>query len=226
MTHHTDVEVAGAWIARFRDGPAMHEPEHVFMVGPIWHRIELAPMPATEMRPLHWQIVGGDGILGDDVAESTTLWPGQIGYQLIEVDDSGDEPVAYYGVDQTPPRPMPPYLWPQRGPFSVDDLRMVPTTRELRAIVKLLDRDHLAGFTMLAQRDGSPWLEVDVVVPFHVGGRDWVRQEIDGLAPHEALAGLAHGGLYRFVIWRYTGEVYRVGRDGAVEDDPINLDDD
>lgn len=202
----------------------MHEPEHVFTVGPIWQRIELAPMPATELRPLYWQIVGGDGI-GDPPFESGgSMWPGQVVYQLVDVDPSGEDPVATYAIDQDPPRPLPPYLWPQRSPLGPEDLRTVPSTRELRAIVSLLDHEHLAGFTMITQRDGSPWLEFDVVVPFHVSGRDWLRHEVDGTPPSEDFAGLARGGTYRFALWRYTNRIYRVGGDGAVEDDPIDLD--
>jgi hypothetical protein len=77
---------------------------------------------------------------------------------------------------------------------------------------------------MVTQRDGSPWLEFDVVVPFHMEARDHVRQEVEGLPAHDKLATFAHGGTYRFALWRYTGAVYRVGGDGAVEDDPIDLD--
>jgi hypothetical protein len=103
-------------------------------------------------------------------------------------------------------------------------LRVVPTTAELRQIARVLDHERLAGFAMLTQRDGSPWLEFDVVVPFHMEARDQVRQEVEGLPNHERLATFAHGGTYRFALWRYTGAVYRVGGDGAVEDDPIDLD--
>jgi hypothetical protein len=115
-----------------------------------------------------------------------------------------------------PPRPIPEHLWPKSAPLGPDDLRAIPSTGELRAIVKALDVTHVAGWVMLTQRDGSPWLEVDVAVPFEPEARDFVRGECgsDDLAP---------GGIYKFAVWRYTGAVYAVGPDGAVPDDPISL---
>jgi hypothetical protein len=106
-------EGVGPWIARFRDGPLGEgEVEHVFAVGQIWKRIEFAPMPETATRPLHWVIDGGDGI-GDPAYERGSIWPGQIAYLLAEVVESADpdgsgEPVAYYAVDVSVPRPLPP----------------------------------------------------------------------------------------------------------------------
>jgi hypothetical protein len=121
-------------------------------------------------------------------------------------------------------RPIPAHLWPQRGPLGPEDLRAVPSTGELRAIVAALDHEHLAGWTMLTQRDGSPWLEVDVAVPFHGEARDFVRKEVADLPSRpDRLDGLGPGGVHKFALWRYTGAVYRVGPDGAVEDDPIDL---
>lgn len=124
-----------------------------------------------------------------------------------------------------PPNPIPEHLWPQRAPLGPGDLRAVPSTAELRTIGRVLDHLHLAGFTMITQRDGSPWLEFDVVVPFHAEARDYARREVDDLpAPADGLAGLGPGGVQRFAIWRYTGKVYRCDAHGAVEDDPIELD--
>jgi hypothetical protein len=119
------------------------------------------------------------------------------------------------GLD--PPRPVPEHLWPKQAALGDDDMRAVPSTGELRAIVKALDVTHIAGWVMLTQRDGSPWLEVDVAVPFHDEARDFVRGEC---GDPDALA---EGGIYKFAVWRYTGAVYPVGPDGAVADDPIPL---
>lgn len=47
----------------------------------------------------------------------------------------------------------------------------------------------------LKYTDGSPWLEFDCWV--HLKGR------------------------FEFAIWRRTGDIYQVGEDGAVSDDPI-----
>ena len=111
-----------------------------------------------------------------------------------------------------------------RAPLGPEDLRTIPSTGELRAIVRVLDHEHLAGWTALTQRDGSPWLEVDVVVPFHGEARDYVRREVDDLPSRpDRLDGLGPGGTHRFALWRYTGAVYRVDVHGAVEDDPIEL---
>src|SRR4051812_15249912 len=97
-----------------------------------------------------------------------------------------------------PPRPIPTHLWPLRSPLEDGDLRIAPSTAELRALARTLDAEGLAGQTFVTMREGSPWLKLDVAVV--VGGR-----------------------VYRYALWRYTLKVYRVGDDGAVEDDPINL---
>jgi hypothetical protein len=125
-----------------------------------------------------------------------------------------------------PPTPMPDYLWPQRAPLGPDDLRLVPSTRELRTIAQLLDHERIAGFAMLTMRDGSPWLEVDIAVPAHGEARDYLRPEVVDLPePVDRVAGLVPPGVYRFAIWRYTAKAYRVDVHGAVEDDPIELPD-
>ena len=112
-----------------------------------------------------------------------------------------------------PPIPVPPHLWPLRSPLAGDDLRVAASTEELRVIATLLEREGLAGYTLLTLRDGSPWLELDVAVPSHDEGRDVVRGQVGGE--------LMGAGVYRYAIWRYTARAYRVGPDGAVEDDPI-----
>ena len=123
-----------------------------------------------------------------------------------------------------PPRPIPDYLRPQRSPLGPDDLRLVPTTAELRVIAKVLDHDRIAGQAMVTMRDGSPWLEFDVFVPAHGDGRDWARPEVSHLPePTDAVADLAPPGIYRYAIWRYTAKAYRCAANGEVDDDPIEL---
>jgi hypothetical protein len=110
-----------------------------------------------------------------------------------------------------PPTPIPEYLWPQRSvPLGQEDLRIAPSTDELRVIARALDVEHLAGHTLVTMREGSPWLEFDVVVPALERARD---------ADEETRS----SGLYRYAMWRYSGSVFRVGADGAVDDDPIDL---
>ena len=129
-------------------------------------------------------------------------------------------------ADLGPPYPIPSWLAPIRSPLGPEDLRMVPSTKELRTMVAVLDHEQLAGWTMVTHRDGSPWVEFDVVVPFHGEARDYVRPEVDGLPSRsDRLDGLGPGGTFRFAIWRYTCKAYRVDHHGAVEDDPIELDD-
>jgi hypothetical protein len=110
-----------------------------------------------------------------------------------------------------PPRPLPSYLWPQRDvPLGDEDMVIAPSTSELRVIARLLDAERLAGFTRVIQRDGSPWVEVDVVVPA-------LELASDGNAATRPT------GIYRYAIWRYTGAAYRLDEHGAVENDPIPL---
>lgn len=123
-----------------------------------------------------------------------------------------------------PPSPCPPYLWPQRSPLGPDDLRIAPTTAELRVIGRLLDHDRIAGQALVTMRDGSPWLEVDIYVPAMGEARDYARPEVADLPePSDAVAGLAPPGIYRYAIWRYTAKAYRCDSHGAVDDDPIDL---
>jgi hypothetical protein len=96
MISTRELEVS-SWVARFRGGPCSGEPDHVFVVGPIWEEIELAPMPPTLSRPPHWVIVGGTGI-----GPEPNPWPGQVRYRLAElagVDELGDS-IAYYEVEE------------------------------------------------------------------------------------------------------------------------------
>lgn len=117
-----------------------------------------------------------------------------------------------------PPRPIPEWLQPQSTPLADDALRIAPSTEELRTIVTLLDYERLAGQTMVTQRDGSPWLELAVVVPEHATPRD--QAHALGRAPMLPVMP-PEPGVYKYAIWRHTCLPYRVGPDGAVEDDPL-----
>jgi hypothetical protein len=113
-----------------------------------------------------------------------------------------------------PPIPVPPHLRPQVAyALGPDDLRVVASTEELRVLARLLDHEGLAGSTILTHRDGSPWLEIAVAVPYHFDAPDH---------PPGGKAVLG-GRVYQYAIWRYTAKAYRLGEDGAVEDDPIDL---
>lgn len=110
-----------------------------------------------------------------------------------------------------PPTPVPPYLRPMQVPLGPGDERVGPSTEELRLIARLLDHEQLAGQTLVTMRSGSPWLELDVAVPVSAG-----RAVVDGQVDK-----LPRGGIYKYAIWRHTCKAYRLGRDGAVEDDPF-----
>ena len=148
----------------------------------------------------------------------------------VDISGSGDTWKApHFGKsepsDLGPPTPIPAHLWPIRSPLGPEDLRVAPSTAELRTIARVLDHDRIAGQALVTMREGSPWLELDVAVPAIAEHRDPVRGEVDQLPePADAVAGLAPPGVYRYAIWRYTGKAYRVGPDEAVEDDPIELD--
>lgn len=75
-----------AWVARFDNGPQAGQ-ECVFVVGPVWQWIEVAPMP----EPQGWALVGGEGL---GAAEHP--WPGQTKYWLTYVDHGGSDPIAHY----------------------------------------------------------------------------------------------------------------------------------
>lgn len=115
-----------------------------------------------------------------------------------------------------PPKPVPEWLRPLRTPLGPGDLRLAPSTEELRVIATLLDHERLAGQALVTMRDGSPWLEVDVVVPHHVVASD--AQHALGRQPMQPAP---EPGVYRYAIWRYSAKPYRIGPDGAVEDDPL-----
>jgi hypothetical protein len=125
-----------------------------------------------------------------------------------------------------PPSPIPDWLYPQRSSLGSEDLRVAPSTAELRVIARLLDHERIAGQALVTMRAGSPWLEIDVAVPALGGDRDVVRPEVTPARrpnPRAAPLGLAPPGVYRYAIWRYTAKAYRVDVHGAVEDDPIDF---
>lgn len=71
----------------------------------------------------------------------------------------------------------------------------LPTADEMTALAQALDQIGVAGDVRLTVAPGSPWLSVDVL--------DFSQ------------------GVVRFALWRHTRAVYRLGPDGAVEDDPF-----
>jgi hypothetical protein len=107
-----------------------------------------------------------------------------------------------------PPTPIPSFLYPQPGPIGDGDLVMTATAEEWQRIAELVERVANARQVRTLHRDGSPWLEIAVAI---------------GPAQAQTLADadLNLYGVERFALWRYTLAVYRVGDDGAVEDDPI-----
>lgn len=115
--------------------------------------------------------------------------------------------------DADPPIPVPPWLSPLRSPLGIDDLCLVLSRRELDAIADALDGLGLGDAQLrLVHRDGSPWIELDVVeVP-----------ERYVVAFHERVQRLGRErASRRFALWRYTGAVYELDEHGAVPDDPI-----
>jgi hypothetical protein len=104
---------------------------------------------------------------------------------------------------RAPPRPIPPYLWPvDEPPVAGESLVMVATAEEwlaIAALVAMLDEVPPGANVRTLWRDGSPWLEIAVVT-----GADPESRRVE-----------------KFALWRYTLAIYRLGADGAVEDDPI-----
>lgn len=88
-------------------------------------------------------------------------------------------------------------------------LHFALTVDELLQIARALEAlglDH--GNAMLTWRDASPWIEVDVATG---------PTEAEPFPPADP----DKYDLARLALWRRTLDVYRIGRDGAVEDDPF-----
>ena len=110
-----------------------------------------------------------------------------------------------------PPIPLPPELAPQvKAPLAGADERVALSTEELRALSALLDAERLSGQTLVTLREGSPWVELAVAVPYHVDAPD-----------HPGAEAAVGGRVYRYVLWRYSCAIWRVDEDGALQRDPV-----
>ena len=112
------------------------------------------------------------------------------------------------------PRPLPQHLRPRLVPAGDDeivvgnDLRFVCSLAEIVVVqAALTSLDLLHAQVLLTHREGSPWIEIDAVRVPYSADEPWPASWGD--AP------------IRLALWRYTLDVYRVGDDGAVGDDPI-----
>lgn len=74
------------WAARFRDGPAAGSPDRAFVVGPVWRWIRVAEVSAVS----GWVIVGGEPLDPEDMSEEPR-WPGEVHYELAEIEPYDDE---------------------------------------------------------------------------------------------------------------------------------------
>lgn len=69
-----------------------------------------------------------------------------------------------------------------------------PSSNEAKQVQAALEGKEVAGLQLTVE-NGSPWLQIDARVYLE--------------------------GIIKLALWRATGAVYRVGEDGAVEDDPF-----
>jgi hypothetical protein len=124
-----------------------------------------------------------------------------------------------------PPTPIPEHLWPWAGaregapPLAGDDLCMVLTPAELARITAVALRVPNATNMRIVQRDGSPWIEFDVVsIPGAMSGlaKPWPPAPAERAVLLDAL-------LHRYALWRYTLKVYVIERDGSVSDEPVDV---
>jgi hypothetical protein len=126
--------------------------------------------------------------------------------------------IARHVGEMHPPSPIPAWLYPPRTPLDDGEQVLAPSAEELRALTTALDA--CEGFplmTRIVHRDGSPWIEISVAC-----GPERPPATLDEA---ERLAILSRPDGYRverFALWRYTLRLYRIGPDGAVEDDPID----
>ena len=86
----------------------------------------------------------------------------------------------------------------------------IATTDEMRALLHAIELLGIEGAVRFVHREGSPWIEADVV-RLDRTTRVQIGDELVEVAAVEA----------RLALWRYTLDVYRIGDDGAVEDDPV-----
>lgn len=92
------------------------------------------------------------------------------------------------------------------GPLYDGDQILNATADELAVIAKVAASVACARIVQVVKRLNSPWVEFSVAV----------RATEDEDEP-TAYA------VERYAVWRNTLNVYRIGDDGAVEDDPIEV---
>ena len=112
-----------------------------------------------------------------------------------------------------PPSPLPRWLHPLRGALGADDLCIVLSRRELDAIAAALRALELDDAQLrIVARDGSPWIELDVVT---------VSEHLDAPFGELVRVVLEQTSSRRLALWRYTCAVYELDEHGAVPDEPI-----
>ena len=105
---------------------------------------------------------------------------------------------------------------PRLHPRIQVDLRMLMASLVRHGLDRLLDRFPECDLVLLDTQPGERLMAV--VVDEH-GRATGERSEHVGEPGPWVLIDLSDGG--RYAIWKHTGAVYRVGKDGAVEDDPF-----
>jgi hypothetical protein len=92
------------------------------------------------------------------------------------------------------------------GPLYDGDQILNATADELATVVKVAARVENARIVQVVKRLNSPWVE------FTIATRAVEAEDVPGAYAVE-----------RYALWRTTLVVYRIGDDGAVEDDPIEV---
>lgn len=123
--------------------------------------------------------------------------------------DAGLEDPQARWVDPALTPPIPKHLRPLDGPLGLGDLQIVLRTEELERLGRAIALVQDARTVRILHRDGSPWVEMDVIT---------APPDAEPFPP----ADVSRYGHESFALWRYTLAVYRVGLDGAVEEDPID----
>lgn len=90
------------------------------------------------------------------------------------------------------------------GPLYDGDQILNATADELATVVKVAARVKYARIVQVVKRLNSPWVEFSVAT-----------RAVEAEDEPTAYA------VERYALWRTTLAVYRIGDDGAVEDDPI-----